>query len=472
LAALSLPEATPQPEAGDPRRSPLTAGERRWLAGIVVVAAVARIGWFAATKAGPPVAWHLQGDQYGYWFYANEIAAGRGYVHYLTGEPTAYYPVGYPALLAVLFALAIHTPITDDLMLVAGVFHVVASVVSVALTFVVGRRLLGVRAGLVAAAVLALWPNVVFQVSALQLETAFIVFAMAALAVLVDHDWRTGPPSRVRLLVFGALLAASAMIRPFSVWVLVGVAVATVSVAGGWRAGWRSAASAVGWPLLVLVVVFTPWTIRNAVQLDTFAPSSTNMGDGLCLDRYPGATGGFRWADHDFCADSSLPEAERNQESTRLAVAYVLDHPGREVVQWWRRLDRMLASDSDGVWAVDGIGPEPAQFSPDARRRLEDLADSFFVAVLWLAVPGLVLAARRAPRPERWLAGSMFVGLLAVPLLLYGNPRFHVPLAPFGAIAAAATVTALAGALAGAVRRPHPEPADRPPSPGSALASE
>ena len=131
--------------AAEPTRGDLrsTATQRRWLIAIVVVAAALRLGWFAWTKAAPPDSSLESGDQFSYWYYGNEIAAGRGYIGYLTNEATAYYPVGYPAILAGLFWMALHTPLTNDLMLVAGLFHVAASIATVALTFVVGRRLLG-----------------------------------------------------------------------------------------------------------------------------------------------------------------------------------------------------------------------------------------------------------------------------------------------------------------------------------------
>ena len=171
---------------------------------------------------------------------------------------------------------------------------------------------------------------------------------MAALAVIVDHDWRTGVPSRNRLLAFGALLAASAMVRPFSVYVLVGLAAASLVVTGGFRAGWRTTLRTVAWPVLVVVVVFIPWTIRNLVQLDTFVPSSTNMGDGLCLDRSDDARGGFRWATHEGCVDPALDEVARNRGNTRMALQWIRENPRRELVQIYRRTGIMFETDDDG----------------------------------------------------------------------------------------------------------------------------
>jgi 4-amino-4-deoxy-L-arabinose transferase-like glycosyltransferase len=429
-----------EPEAAErttsPGRAPLTRSQTHWLIGIVALAAVLRVGWLVWAHVEPPTDYMESGDQYSYWYHANEIAAGRGYHSYITGEATAYYPIGYPALLAGLFWLAHRVPFVDpDLMLVAGAFHAVVSAATVLLTFVVGRRLLGPRAGLVAAALMAVFPNLVYQVTSLQLETTFVFFTMAALAVIVDHDWSSGPPGRNRLLAFGALLAVSALIRPFSASLLVGLLLALLTVVGA-----RRALLAVSIPVLVLVVAFTPWTIRNAVRFDAFVPSSTNMGDTLCIDRNLDAQGGFRWSSHDGCVDPDLPEAERNQGNTRKAFEFVVQHPGRELLQIGRRARLMFAEDHDGILAVETMGSGRI-FADGTRNRLEAAGDWYFYVAVAAAVAGLPWLVRRPPRAERWLVLVPLIALLVIPVLLWGNPRFHLPLAPFIALSAAALVT-------------------------------
>jgi 4-amino-4-deoxy-L-arabinose transferase-like glycosyltransferase len=429
--------APPDPADGRPR-TPLTAVERRRLVAILGVAAIVRLAWFAYAHVEPPEWFIPSGDSYSYWYYGNEIANGRGYISYITGEATAFYPIGFPAILGGLYSVANHVPLVDpDLMLVTGAFQVVISVATVALTFVVGRRLAGPRAGLVAAAVLAFFPNVVYQVTTIQVETTFIFLTMATLAVIIDHDWSTGPPGRARLLAFGALLSASALVRPFSAPLLLGLLLAVLAVG----AGWRRAAVVVAVPLGVVVLVFTPWTIRNAVRLDAFVPSSTNMGDTLCIDHSPGATGEFRWTIHEGCADPNLPEGERNRANTRLAIEYVVDDPVRELVQIGRRAGLMFADDHDGIPSTESLGSGPI-LSDGMRHLTTTSADWYFFVVLTLSVLGLPLLVARAPRPERRLVLVALVGLLVIPLLLWGNPRFHQPVVPFMAMSVAAVVVA------------------------------
>ena len=113
--------------------------------------------------------------------------------------------------------------------------------------------------------------------------------------------------------------------------------------------------------------MMVPWTIRNAIRMDAFVPTSTNTGDTLCLDRFDGANGGFRWADHEGCADPTLPEVPRNSESTRMAINWVLDHPAREGLQIVRRAKLIFGSDNDGVLAVNTLGGGARHVGRDRR---------------------------------------------------------------------------------------------------------
>ncbi|HLT68512.1 MAG TPA: glycosyltransferase family 39 protein, partial [Acidimicrobiales bacterium] len=433
----------PAPRDGS-RRGPLRSDQRRWLHAIVVVGAVLRLVWLVCNHVEPPESMLGSGDQYSYWYYGNAIADGEGYISYATGEATAYYPIGYPAILAGLIWTAERVSSDVDLMLVIGAFHVVVSAATVPLTFVVGRRLLGTTAGLVAAALMALFPNQIYQVTSLQLEATFTFLVMASLAIVVDHDWSTGPPSRRRLAAFGAVLAVSMLVRPFSGPMLVALPLALL-VAG---VGWRRALALFAVPALVVVAAFVPWTIRNARAFGDFIPSSTNMGDTLCIDRSLDATGGFRWAMHDGCVDPNLPEHSRNRGNTTKAIEFVMEHPDRELLQIVRRAKLIFGEDNDGIQAVETMGSGKI-FSPGTRRFFVETADWYFHVVLVAAVLGLRRVLRDTPRAERLLVVVPFGALIAIPLLLWGNPRFHLPYVPFLALCAAATATAVHARLAG-----------------------
>ena len=432
----------------------LTRNQRRCLVAILVVAAGLRIAWSLYATEEPIAS--VSGDAYSYYYYyGQELAAGDGYVGYTSGEPTAYYPIGYPAILAPLFWVVRHTPIPDNLPLAGSLLNAAFGTLSVGLVFVIARRVFGTRAGLVAAAVTAVWPNLVFYTATFQLETAFILFALAAVAVVVAHDWATGPPSRARLLAFGAVLGLSALVRPFSLPFLAGLVVAFLVVG----CGWRRALTALGWPLLALAVVLTPWTMRNLVVMDSPIVFSTNMGDTLCLDRHADATGTFQWASHEGCVEPDTPEVERNSRNTRKAIEFVLEHPDKELRQILERARYMMEQDHDGLTAAES-GNANRFLGHRLRTVLARTADWFFYAALVLAALGLP-AFFRGLRPVRLFVVVAMLSLVAVPLGLWGNPRFHVPALPFLAIAAAVPLTGLRSRRGLGPRPAHEQPEEK-----------
>ena len=418
----------------------MTATARRFAIVIVVAAFGLRLAWLLWARSEAPVDWLQAGDQYSYWYYGNEIAAGRGYVGYISRQPTAYYPPGYPVLLAMLFWTVNTLHLDSHRVLAAGLLHVSISTATVALVIFIGSRTFNARAGLIAGAVLALWPNAIYQVATFQVETMFTFLAVAAIAVLVAHDWSRGVPSWNRLLVFGAVLGVSALVRPFSIWFLLGLFLAALAV----RVGWRRAVLVTLVPTVVVVVMFVPWVIRNELRMHAFILTSTNTGDTLCLDRNSTAQGGFRFADHDGCVDPNLPEVPRNSGNTRKAIDFVIHNPGREGLQILRRGKLMFNGDHDGLYATVSLHGDPAIYSRPYNF-FSSAADWYFYVVLVPAIAGLVFLFFGARPAQRRLVAVATLSLLAVPLLLWGNQRFHFPLVPFMAILAAVTVDRVVG---------------------------
>jgi len=393
------------------------------------VAAGVRLLWVLyATHEPIPL---ISGDAYSYYYYGQELAAGHDLVGYVGGMPTAYYPIGYPAVLGGLFWLVRSTPVPDNLPLAGSLLNVALGTLSVGLVFVIARRGFDTRVGLVAAAITAAFPSLVIYSATFQVETTFIFLALGLVAVVVTHDWSTGAPTRARLVTIGALLGVSASVRPFSMLFLVGLVVALL-VAG---CGWRRIVMALGWVALPLVLVLAPWTIRNLVVMDAPIVFSSNFGDGLCIDRSLDATGQFRWTSHEGCAPPDTPEAERYTENARRGIEFIIEHPEKEVQLIFKRAWYMMEHDHDGLTAAESGTANPF-LGHRLRTILGRTADWFFYATLALAAAG-VLAFFRGHRPERLFVGIALLSLLAAPLSLYGNTRFHVPALPFLAIAAA-----------------------------------
>ncbi len=425
------------------RRFADSGRQANFLAVVVVVGVLLRLVWGLWAQRKTPGSWQVSGDQYGYWYYANEISHGRGYRSYITGEATAYYPVGYPAILGMVYLIGRYIPGLDNQATLTVLFHTALAGASIVLVYFIGRKILDHRVGLIAATIFALFPSLVIGVATFAVEPMFIFSALLVVAIAIDHDWSAGPMTRRRLLWFGVALGGSALVRPFALPVLLGLGVAAFCAA---RRGdrFRSVLRHMLWPALTLIVVLVPWTVRNEVRFSAFVPISTNLGDTLCMSRFPGSGGGFAWSTHEYCADSNLPEAERNPANTRAAIGFIRDHPVEEMRQMVRRFRLTMANDHYTLTEV--TSNDSVAIKGSLRQFIDFVSDSYYYLICAAALLGLVELLRNWRRdsvrgPRRAVVGIAGLGLIAIPTMLWGNPRFHTPLLPFLALPAAAALS-------------------------------
>jgi 4-amino-4-deoxy-L-arabinose transferase-like glycosyltransferase len=445
------------PRLGSWWTSAYSRNERLWFAAIIAIAFAVRFGWvvLAARQA-------MIGDPVAYTYHGAQLARGQGYRSFVAAyttltppersgsfPPTAFYPVGYPAALAVVFWLVFHTPLPDNLPRAVGFFQVGLGVATVVLAAEVARHLFGSRVALYAAGLMAVFPSLVYYTAEVHLETLFNFLVLAAVLIIVAGPW--GEMSRSRLLLFGVVLGLSALVRPFSLLVLPGLFLVWLSSGSSWR----SALARVAWATLAVAVVVSPWLVRNVVVMKS-PVFSTGIGDALCDSRHEGAGGTFEVA-AEYCLEgyAHLPydeqEVQRNQDNTRKALRFVLEHPADEArLLFWRGY-YAYRDDHDALVVIDADPTHPLRES-DFRPVLATWADIYYVVVVALGLLGLPAMVRRR-HPKRLFVAMVMAGMAALPFILFGDPRYHVPVLPFLVIAAAGALGARRGPVDGASPR-------------------
>lgn len=369
-----------------------------------------------------------------YEVFAARIADGHGYT-YATGHATAYYPVGYPGVLGAVVWLVRLFPIPDNIPITAALFNLVLGVGTIALTFEVGRRLFDNRIGLVSAAIVAFWPNLIFHTAVMLTETLFIFLVMGAVLLVVALPSSARRIGWTRWAAFGVVLGLSALVRPISL-TFVPVLFVVLLVA---RFGWSLSARYVGVATLMVIIVLVPWTVRNVRATSSFVVISTNLGDNLCMSRHAGATGAFQASSACIVrrkmGSTPAHEAEANTTNIRRAARFVRDHPLSEARLWFLRGYHTIENDHDGLRASESYGADP--FVPAGfRRALDVVADLVFFAALVLSVFAVPAFVRRG-RPWHLFFLLAAVALAVQPVIFFGDPRFHVPVVPFIAVLAA-----------------------------------
>jgi 4-amino-4-deoxy-L-arabinose transferase-like glycosyltransferase len=228
--------------------------ERRLLAAAIVLGLAARIAYVLATHHYPLAGDELEYDSegwliaQGHFFYT---LAPYGILH-----ASAWKPPGYPLWVGMWYALVGHHPFAVRLA------QVPLGAVTIALSWVLARRLFGPRVATAAAFVVALYPLAFQYEELLYSESLATPLTLAVLIVIFG-----GPPTRRRAIVCGVLLGVSLLVRSSNVFLLAGVLVAW-GIAAGWRRGIGLTALAT----LVMVLVVAPWTVRNEVVEHGFVP--------------------------------------------------------------------------------------------------------------------------------------------------------------------------------------------------------
>jgi 4-amino-4-deoxy-L-arabinose transferase-like glycosyltransferase len=439
------------------------------LGAILVVALVARLAAIAADDDYVPA-----NDAFDYHRHAQSIAAGEGYPEALLGViggPTAFRPPGYPFFLAGVYELAggdarapsINPPTAADLPRLesrwtAGrVANAVLGTVAVLLIFLIARRIWDREVGLVAAAIAAIYPPLIFLSTELLTEPLFIALELGAvLAVLAyRHD-----PGRARwVLIAGVLCGLAALTRSN------GIIVAVLAAAGVWVLRPRLSGRALAAPALLALVaalVVAPWALRNYSETGRFVAVSTQLGFSIA-----GTYNITSFEDDDDQAAWRVPayeppydrligvptidEATLHSTMRREATEFALDHPAYVAEATYRNLLRTFNIGASGVVSATGPVEERGVGTP--------VSDSESVG-LWvamaLAAVGVVALAGLLPRRgsradprERWARGPLFMWLIpvlmiAVAVPIIGLPRYRAVADPFIVVlAAVGTVTLL-----------------------------
>jgi 4-amino-4-deoxy-L-arabinose transferase-like glycosyltransferase len=413
---------------------------RPWLAAaalLVLVALAARIAFISIA----PVQ-ELTRDAADYDRHARSIAAGDGYPQAAApGRPTAYRPPGYPYFLGAVYRLAgVRGADVGDRIQAARVAQALLGALAVALTGALAWRLWGRRVALLALALAAVYVPAVVVGGTILSEQLFVVFVLAALLVAL---WQRESRHAVRLAALAGVFAGLAGLTRSNGLVVV-VPLALLVWRSPPRLAWRSATPAA---VLVLAAVLTvaPWTIRNAVVLDSFVPVATQTGAALAGTyndaaredpRNPGAWRVLRLVpDYQpiYRSKAQTSEAVLDRRLRAAALHYIAEHPFYVAeVGFWNTL-RM----------VDLAGRERSRRSAEAIGVEAGWADASAIA-FWamglLAVAGaLTPRARRVPW-QVWAVPAVL--FLSVVFLNVESPRFRAPIDPFVVMLAAVAVVA------------------------------
>lgn len=396
----------------------VSGGDRRWWSWVGVWTAIGlgiRVAAVLGTADKQP-----KGDAFFYHYEANLLAAGKGFINpflYFEHIPhevvkTASFPPGFVFVLTVASLAGLKS------FLAQRIWCALVGAAGIAVCAAVGRDISGRRAGLIAAFLVAVYPNI-WMSDALALSETLSPVIVAVVLLFAYRFWRK--PGLRSGFWLGLCIGAAALARDelslLGLFVLVPAAIGARSLAPSLRLK-AFAAGCVGF-----VVLVGPWVGYNMSRFTDPVFISTGFGVTLasanCASTWSGPYEGY-WSMPCALAVPVNPHVDESvQGSTDQAYAmrYIRAHLGRLPAVTAARLGRAF-----------GFYRPIQQIQLDAAVETRPyhwaLAGLFmYYAMLPLSVAGIVLMRRREVPVYPLVAIGLTV--VAAVVISFGQTRFR-----------------------------------------------
>jgi 4-amino-4-deoxy-L-arabinose transferase-like glycosyltransferase len=378
-------------------------------------------------------------DEFHYHTLAASLVENRGYS--FASGPTSLRPPLYPGFIAGLWTLT-----GSDSLQVVRAAQVLLAAATGWLVFWTTRRLYDERTALYAAAVTMFYPALIASGFFLLTEAlfTFLVVAVAALTVALVQR-----PSVWRAASLGACVSLAALTRsvlwpfplvlaPALLWLLPGEGRVRLAAAAALVAG--------------AALVLAPWAVRNTRLQNVPVVVDTMGGMNLRMGNYEHTPHNRIWDAVSMTGERSwvvgLPsppaghgpwtEGEKERWARDQALAFMMEHPGLTLWRGVLKFADFWALDRDFVAGLQqGLFRPPRWFAVTAAMAIL-LA---YPAVIVLAIGGAFLRP-----PVEWRAHVLLLLLVAfvcgLHTIVFGHPRYRLPLMPVLGIYAAAAVAA------------------------------
>ena len=401
------------------------------------------------------------GDAYFYYNAAKLLVSGHGFIN-----PYLYIPHGahhvvqsadFPPLF--IFALAIPSAVGLKSFLVARVWCCVLGAAAIGVCGYTGREIGGPRVGLIAAFLLAVYPNI-WMTDELALSEALAPLLVATLLLFAYRFWKD--PGVKRGIWLGVVLGLAMLGRDELTVLVLFLVVPLVLLA---RAlSWKRRVAVLGIALLATALVVAPWVGYNLSRFQKPVFISTGLGVTLasadCAATYSGQDEGYwsmpcalAYSDNAwFKAHPKADDSAQGDEFEHLALVYVRSHENRLVPVTLAKIGRTF-----------GFFHPLEQIQIDAYVETRPYAWAavglvMYYALLPLAIAGtVILRRRRVPSFPLWAIG---LNVVIASALTFGQTRYRTSFEVSLVLLAAVALDAFWSLL----RQREPAPQLQPPS--------
>jgi len=296
--------------------------------------------WFLGLALFLRIAWVtcIPTQLYADWKWYDEVAyhMSRIWRYEENGVPTAYWPIGYPLFLAIIYRLFGHH------YWVVQLFNVFLSSGICVFTYLVAKRLLSPASSRLTLVILALFPSQIFFTNILASE---ILFTFLLLLVIYFLHKQMNRPSIYSPLIIGILLGVLILIR--AVALLLPLVIMFFYFKSKRRP--RLILKDTALTFLMIFLMLFPWVLRNKLVLGTFTVA-TSGGINLYIGNSPISSGSWVWRKENPFRDLSAPnEVENDRLGYKLATKYIMDDPGGFIWRGVKKEIYLFATDFSAI---------------------------------------------------------------------------------------------------------------------------
>jgi hypothetical protein len=361
-----------------------------------------------------------QSDQLWYYNRAVAIASGKGYSE--RGILTAFWPVGWPGFMGLLFSLLGPSPF------LAQIANLGFAVATFFLALSLGSTLFGDKlVGRLTVLVLAFYPNQIAYVPSLATEVYYTALLLLAVSILFWN--KTLPALMLSGVIFGiaTLTKAQTLFLP-----------AVLSLAWRFfsprRIRFLSDLTRIAAIYGAVGVVILPWTVRNYLVFGEVVLISTNGGGTLLAGNNPSARGDD--AEDDPLVKRIPADVEQQVAADRLATSMALewihDNPAAFAILVPKKVWRLWAPDGEGEWWYQRGFKDYFKYEL-IFRIIRVFNQLYYVCIILLAGLSVIylLRRRRALLPCAWTGHILVAYFTLISILFSGQSRFHFALMPW-----------------------------------------
>ncbi|MDQ0191583.1 glycosyltransferase family 39 protein [Alicyclobacillus cycloheptanicus] len=356
-----------------------------------------------------------------HWYYTQGMAIANGQGYRYDGQPTAYFPIGYPLFLAGVFK------IFGEGWWPAVLANVVLDSATAGLVYLIAEYLWSPVVALISGLAMALYVPHIQWSSVICSE---IIFSF--LFLLTGYLWlRSERRSWTILVASGITLGMACLVRPITLLFPAAYLIyAWFRKFGFWQSVRRFVVIVV-----VMLITISPVTIRNYEAFHQVLLVSANGGVNLWQGNNPNANGSYFWPENpkqNPFLDYEAKAVQENPIAKHMAESYILHHPLHTIRMGFVKWRYFFSGVYYAQFYTTRISQPPV--TQAFASRIARLSEASYVVTYVLGALGIAFAVVEALRRRSLRSSILWLGILYYLGLFFIFPawdRMREPMSPW-----------------------------------------